>query len=167
MKSCLLALFALVAFSVPVLAQNVSDEIDRFTGQREITYSTSTKPRLGVPHLFILSQSGGSKAPVHAIRFMISPVPGRHAIQSAQFIGCRTIDWLIDGQPAQFGTVVHDLHRADLTLIEMVVQAVTPEQLAKIGRASSVEYRICGTEGTFSPEDIAAAGVVAAKLQAP
>lgn len=152
-----------MALMLPVsaMAQNVSDKVDRFTGNRDISYvkdvGGNTKFGVPIPGFFV---SRGEKD-VSGIRFMISPELGRYASQSAQFIGCRNVDWLIDGKPVKFGAVVHDMRRYDQLLVEFVVQSATIEQIAQIGAASQVEFRICGKEGSLDSQDIAAARQVA------
>lgn len=144
--------------------QTLTDEIDRFTGQRKIGYTSKEKMQFGVPHVSLFGQQGG-KVNVNGVKFMISPELGRYAIQSSmKYIGCRNIDWLLDGKPFELGVVVHNFQRFDSVLVEFVTQAATTEQLASIGNAQSVEFRICGTEGRFSATDIAAARELASRL---
>jgi len=161
MKLTSLAL-ALVISST-AYAQTVTDEVDRFTGQRKIEYTNrQDKPAFGKPIPGFFIYQGGS-TPNSGGRFMISPVPGRYAVQSPQFVGCRSVDWLVDGAPTKLGMVVHDLKRFDRVLVEFLTQEASIEQLATIGSARHVEFRICGKEGELSREDIDAAREIAAR----
>lgn len=152
-----------LALMLPAVAfgQSVSDKIDRFTGKREISYlkSVGSDVKFGVPIPGFFVTKGEKE--ISGIRFMISPEPGRYAAQSAQFIGCKNVDWLIDGRPVRLGLVVHDLRRFDRLLVEFVVQEASVEQIGEIGAAREVEFRICGKEGRLDNQDIAAAREVA------
>ena len=151
-----LAFSICMAIGATASAQNVTDQLDRFTGQRKIEYTHQAQGASfgkAIPSFFIHQ---GGDTPISAVRFMISPEPGRYAIQSAQFVGCRTIDWLVDDKPLKLGMVVHDLKRFDRLLVEFLTQEASLDQLAAIGNAQRVEYRICGKEGSLDPVDIAA-----------
>jgi hypothetical protein len=154
------AFFLLALFATSNAVAQVSDEIDRFTGKRNISYTSSAEPKLGVPVISILAQQGG----INAVRFMIAPTPGRYAIQSLQYIGCKQVDWLIDGEPLALGMVVHSSSRYGSMLLETITQEASAAQLAAIGSARQAEFRICQTEGVLSSEDVAAAKTIAGKL---
>lgn len=160
---------ALLLFAAGAQAQAVTEEYDRFTGQRVISYSPPPPGRaqFGVPTVRFMAKIGGT-TPINAILFSSSPPLGRYAMQQMQYIGCRKVDWVIDGVPSSFGLVVHDFKRYDRIIMEFVNQAVTAADFARIGSARSVEYRLCGiTEGSLSPAAIAAAREIALKLGAP
>lgn len=152
-----LGLAACLAVTLSAMAQNVTDEVDRFSGQRKLGYVGQTGG-LGQPTVTMFAHIGG-KVPLNGIRFMVAPPPtGRYASQRLQYTGCNKIEWLVDGKPLELGMVVKDVQRYDRLLVEFVTQEASTEQLETIGRAQTVEYRICGvTEGTFSVTDIAAA----------
>jgi hypothetical protein len=159
-----LVLVSVMLIAIPASAAT-SDQVDKFTGKRQITYVAPSKAEFAKPRLFSIKAVVGD---INAVTFMYTPGLGRYAIQeNMRFIGCQKIDWLIDGQPVQFGMVVHDYFRSDRITSELLIQKVSTEQLASIGKAASVEYRLCGAvEGSLSPEDIAAAKEIAAKLSA-
>jgi hypothetical protein len=164
MKRLVAARLLLLLLWTGTAAAQVNEKIDRFTGERRIDYTSPSKAQLGVPLLTIFARTGGA-TPINGIRFMVSPVPDRYVRQQMQFLGCRKIDWLVDGQPLQLGMVVHDIKHIERALIEFLSQEVTTEQLARLGQGSRVEYRICGSlEGQLSPNDIAAAREIAARL---
>lgn len=146
-------------------AQQVTDEVDRFTGERKLGYTSPGKAQLGVPILSFFATQGG-KTPVNGIKFMIAPDVGRYGVQQGmQYIGCKQVNWLIDGRPTELGPVVHSFNRYDRVLVEFVIQEASTDQLATIGSANEVEYRICGTEGRLSTQDIAAAREIAGRLR--
>lgn len=156
-----LVFLLVVATAMPASAA-VTEETDKFTGEHRITYVSDAKIEFARPRLSIRAGK------INAVTFMYAPALGRYAIQeNMKFVGCRNIDWLIDGKPAQFGLVVHNYMRSDRITTELLSQEVSTAQLAAIGGASRVEYRLCGTvEGSLSSSDIAAAKEIAAKLSA-
>lgn len=158
----------LFLFSACAQAQSVTEEYDRFTGQRILSFSpaASRGPAFGVPTVRFMAKVGGT-TPINAILFASSPPLGRYASQQMQYIGCRNIDWVIDGVPAHFGVVVHNFKRYESVVMEFVNQAVTAADFARIGAAKVVEYRLCGiTEGTLSIAHLDAAQEIATKLGA-
>jgi hypothetical protein len=162
MKRLTLVLAVLIA--LPASA-TISDQVDRFTGKRQITYIAPSKAEFAKPKLFSIKATVGD---INAVTFMYTPGLGRYAIQEGvRFIGCQKIDWLVDGQPVNLGMVVHDHFRSGRIISELLIQKVSTEQLAAIGEATAVEYRLCGAvEGALSPQDISAAKEIAAKLSA-
>lgn len=159
-----LALVLAVLIALPASAK-MSDQVDKFTGKRQITYIATGKAEFAKPRLFSIKATVGD---ISAVTFMYTPGLGRYAVQeNMRFIGCQKIDWLIDGKPVQFGMVVHNYVRSDRITSELLIQEVSAQQLEAIGEADTVEYRLCGAvEGALSPEDISAAKEIAAKLSA-
>jgi hypothetical protein len=157
----LVLLVAVATATMPASAA-VTEETDKFTGEHRITYVSDAKLEFAKPRISIRSGN------INAVTFMYAPPLSRYAIQeNMRFIGCRNIDWLIDGKPTQFGMVVHNHVRSERITTELLSQEVTVSQLTEIGNAVTVEYRLCGAvEGALSPEDIAAAKEIAAKLSA-
>lgn len=140
----------------------VTEEYDRFAGKARLAYTSASPARLDTPLFSLRATPGG----VNAVSFMYAPGVGRYTYQKPlRFVGCRGIDWLVDGQPLALGMVVHDIKRSDRMLIEFLNQEVSTAQLAALGGASRVEYRLCGSvEGVLTAQDIAAAKEIAARL---
>lgn len=161
-----LGVVAIALASQPVFAQNVTQEADRFTGQTKLDYTNAGKAVLGVAKVSIFAKVGG-KTPITGVRFMIAPRPtGRYGRQDMPYVGCRKIEWLVDGKPMDLGMVVYDYIRVDPGRIDVLTQEVSDDALAEIGAASTVEYRLCGvTQGQFDATDIAAARQIAARIK--
>jgi hypothetical protein len=147
------------------MAQSVTQEFDRFSGQTKITYVNHGKVALGKPVVSIFSNVGG-ETPISGVRFMVAPTLDR-GYQPMPYVGCDRVEWLIDGKPMKFGPVLYDFKHVRTARIDFISQAIEPSGLAAMGNASTVEYRICGvTQGTFDAGDIAGAREVAARTAA-
>ncbi len=160
-----LAALILALVSQPVFAQNITQEVDRFSGQTKLDYTNPRKAVLGVAIVTIFARVGG-KTPINGVRFTIAlPPKGRYGRQDMPYVGCRKIEWLVDGNPLELGMVDYNYVPIDHGRVDVLTQEVSKEALAKIGAASIVEYRLCGvTQGQLDATDISAAGQIAAKI---
>lgn len=160
----LLTAAAFAVFAVPAAAQHVTDNVDRFTGEREIAYTASGSPPPGQPIVTIRTFVSQGETKVLA-SFTIFPKLNEYARQEFAYLRCHSVNWLVDGKPLAAGVVVYDFERYRRILMEKISQEIPVPALQAIGAARSVEFRICNDEFRLTPEDIAAAKIIAQKLQ--
>ena len=158
-----LSLWAL-ACVMPAVAQNVSDNFDRGRGERTISYTADGSRDMSRPVVtFNANFVGGDSSSVVTLAFVSAgdgvSVPG------ARFAACHDIAWNVDGQPLAASAASHRASVIDGELIELVEQDVTTQWVDAISNARSVRYRVCRDEYTLTAGDIAAFGMVAAKLR--
>lgn len=145
-------------------AQNVTDEVDRFTGKRVIAYTNSSKTQLEQPTVSIKAISAAGKT-MELFSFLIAARPvSRYSPAPSWLAGCRTVDWLVDGSPVQMGMVVSSPIFTGYGRIDNLIQEIPTEMLATLGNATVVEYRLCGHEFRLAAEDVQAARIIAGKL---
>lgn len=147
-------------------AQNVTDKIDRFTGEREIAYTSSARPT-GLAHpIFTLKGGVGRPDSGFVVQLVFASIHDRRRGSAWRFLRCHTMDWLVDGQPVALGPVVHrgDVMRGGV--MEFITQQIDEADIARIGRAQQVEFRVCGEEFALHPEEIRAFQIVAEKIGA-
>jgi hypothetical protein len=148
-------------------AQNVVDEVDRFTGERKISY-TAENPRpidLRKP-VFTLRGGIDSDGPGFVVQLVFAGNTDRRR-SSWRFLSCNTVNWLVDGQPRQLGPVVHRGEVVRGGTLEFITQQIDVEDIARIGSARAVEYRVCHDEFELTQADIRAFAEVARLLGVP
>ena len=158
-----LSLWAL-ACVMPAVAQNVSDNFDRGRGERTISYTADGSRDMSRPVVtFNANFVGGDSSSVVTLAFVSAgdgvSVPG------ARFAACHDIAWNVDGQPLATSPASHRASVMDGDLIEMLEQEVTAQWVEAISTARDVRYKACRNEYALTAGDIAAFGMVAAKLK--
>lgn len=88
-----------------------------------------------------------------------------------RYLRCQNLNWLVDGRPVELSkpNAVNDVMYGG-RVAEIIVQSLTIEQLAMLGRANSVEFKLCNDEVALRQEDIAAMAEIArlaSGIQAP
>lgn len=161
MKRFVVATFTIVT-ACSVYAQEVTDEVDRFTGVREITYKSSAKIQLGVPYVFASAKTKDAVT-VFNVTFLIGSFRGRNDVTGWKYLRCHRVNWLVDGTPLQTDETMHNGQVARGGVNEIIQQPLTLGQMQKLGSASTVEYRICNDEFQLSADEIAGIGLVAAR----
>lgn len=148
-------ILAILTLGLPgsALAQ-VTDENDRFTGERKIKYESQTKYPLGQPsrHARIIVKGGSATG---AATFIIGNMADRRTGTAWKYLRCNRVDWLINGAPADFGEAIHSGQVVRGGVIEIISVPMSPDQIERIGSAATVEFRICNDEYQLSAEDIA------------
>ena len=153
-----------VSFAVPATAQNVSDSFDRGRGERTISYTADGSRDVSQPvFTYNANFAGGESSSAVTLAF-VSAGDGT-SVPRARFAGCQDIGWNVDGQPLAASAASHRASVIDGELIELVEQDVTTQWVDAISNARSVRYRVCRDEYTLTAGDIAAFGMVAAKLR--
>lgn len=161
MRTFVLCVFSLVS-ACAANAQDVTDELDRFTGVREITYKSSSKIQLGVPYVFA-SAKIKDEVTVFNVTFLVGSFRGRNDVSGWKYLRCHRVNWLVDGVPLEVGETKHDGQVTRGGVNEIIQQPLTLEQMKKLGSASSVEYRICNDEFRLSADEIAGIASVASR----
>ena len=158
-----LLLLALTS-AVPALAQNVSDNFDRGRGERTISYTADGSRDISRPVFTFNAHFAGGESSSAVTRAFVSAGDGT-SVPRARFAGCHDIGWNVDGQPLPASAASHRASAIDGELIELVEQEVSTQWVNAISAAHNVRYRVCRDEYTLTAGDIAAFGMVAAKLK--
>lgn len=154
MKALLCIIISVACASVS--AQEVTDRIDRFTGERQIAY-TAANPRpidLRKP-IFTLKGYIDSDGPGFVVQLVFAGNTDRRRT-SWRFLSCYTMNWLVDGQPTQLGPVIRRGEVIRGGTLEHITQQIDVSDIAKIGASQRVEYRVCNDEFELSQADIRA-----------
>ena len=158
-----LLLWALAA-ALPVVAQTVSDNFDRGKGERTISYTADGSRDMSRPvFTYSANFAGGESSSVVTLAF-VSAGDGS-TVPRARFAGCHDIAWYVEGQPLAASAATHRASAIDGELIELIEQEVTPQWVEAISAAHNVRYRVCRDDYTLTAGDVAAFGMVSAKLK--
>ena len=147
-------------------AQHVTDEIDRFTGDRKIAYTAAGVKHPGQPIVTLKTFTLNGDTLVMANFGIFPPPTGRYGVQRFAYNQCHEVNWLADGKPVAMGQVTYSFQRINTSLVEIISQHIPIEKLREIGSAMLVEYRICNSEFWLTQTDLAAARIIAEKLAA-
>lgn len=148
---------ALVA--APAFAALTAKE-DRFNGS--VTHSHTAKIdgskdkfRMGKDSITLSRMDKGGESS-HTVMIFTATHSNRHG-GGWRYLHVRSVDWLVDGQPMQVSTPekVSNVGRGYVS--EAFIQVLTAEQMAAIGSAASVEFRIGSDEFKLSKADLEAA----------
>lgn len=151
---------------VPCAAQEVTDQVDRFTGVRQVAY-TAPAPKsrdLSQPS-FTVKASLKDGNFVAAFSLMFASIRDPRAGSSWRYLNCHQTNWLADGKPVLSDEAKHTGDVVRGGVLEFIKQEVPLASLKQIGAAQSVEYRVCRDVYTLTPHDIAAVGQVARTLE--
>jgi hypothetical protein len=148
----------------PVCARTVSDDTDRISGERSIAYTADGSTDLARP-VFTFNASFVGEASSSAINLAFVSRSEAGGVPAPRFAACHGVDWLVDGKPLATAPASHRGRVIDGEMIELIGQDVTPAWVATIGSAQTVRYRVCRDEYAFTPGDINAFAVIAAKLK--
>ena len=153
-----------LAIALPVSARTVSDSFDRIGGERTITYTADGSRDSSRPVFTFNASFAGAASSVAISLAFVSASEGSSAMTS-RFAACHSVDWFVDGQSLAAGPASHRGDVVDGEMIELIDQEVTPLWAAAIANAQEVRYRVCRDEYAFTPSDIEAFGMIAAKLK--
>lgn len=153
----------LLLFAGTAGAQKITDEHDRFTGERVVAYTNSAPARLGHPVLTIKVVDGPKGRLSLASIVLAAPPVGRRDVRPS-YVGCKRIDWLVDGVPTNPGVLTDKPIFAGGGRIDNFIQELNADAFAAMAKAQSVEYRVCGHEFAFDTEDMAALRQISAAL---
>ena len=153
-----------LAFAMPAVAQNVSDNFDRGRGERTISYTADGSRDMSRPVFTFNANFAGGESSSSVTLAFVSAGDGS-SMPRARFAGCHGIGWTVDGQPLAASAASHRASAIDGELIELVEQEVDSAWVGAISAAHDVRYRVCRDEYTLTAGDIAAFGTVAAKLR--
>lgn len=145
MKTLGLIAASLCIFSSAAIAQ-IKDSVDRFTGERSLTYSSEERIRTGGrPHI-ILTEAP-SKGGFTALLFFSSS-------RGWRYLNCHRVNWLVDGVPLETGSTEHDGRVGNGgSVIEHVDQFLSKEQVAALGVAQKAELRVCSDEYSLTEKE--------------
>ncbi len=129
-------------------AQEVSDDTDRFTGAREIKYQSP--PAFGGPQVssYINLKGDGGKSFYSIVSVYTSSRAG-----GWQYLRCKTMHWLVDGQPFQMPEPVYQGSVLTGGVLEHFVLNMSQDQMRALAQAATVEFKICNDEFKLSPTD--------------
>lgn len=148
----------------PVCARTVSDDTDRISGERTIAYTADGSTDLAKP-VFTFNASFVGEASSSAINLAFVSRSEAGGVPAPRFAACHGVEWFVDGKPLATAPASHRGRVIDGEMIELIGQNVTPAWVATIGSAQTVRYRVCRDEYAFTPGDINAFAVIAAKLK--
>lgn len=156
------ALLALLVGAADASAQSVTDKVDRFSGDRSVKYQGpdnfgQRQPKVSAAVFTKNRQNDGY------ILLAVSTYSGSK-ISGWRYLECNRVNWLLDGKPFDLGTATHRGDATTTGTIEHLILHATPTQMGEIGRASSVEFRICTDEFSLTSDDIAGIRQVAEKF---
>jgi hypothetical protein len=157
----ILAVASLLAANTAVA--QVKDEYDRFEGSRKLTYESQADIALGKPQASIHAVVKDGVETIF-LRFIVTSASDRRTGSAWKYLRCNDIDWLVDGKPVPLGRVDHSGQVVRGGVIEVLLQAVTREQLLEIGSGDFVEYRICQDEYRLNQFDLTAMRSIYRKL---
>ena len=162
--SHVVVLLLALSAALPAVAQTVSDNFDRGRGERTISYTADGSRDISRP-VFTYNASFAGGESFSAITLAFVSAGDGTTVPRARFAGCHDIAWYVDGQPLAASAASHRASAIDGELIELVEQDVTAQWVEAISAAHNVRYRVCRDEYTLTAGDIAAFGMVSAKLK--
>lgn len=164
------ATFVLAAIiALPVHAA-VTKKEDRFTGATTFSYQSKFNVR---HHEFVLLPASfhasatyePGKPDRYSIMILTSSSIGRRGNGGWRYLGITNIDWLVDGKPIELSQATTQRSVKSGFVMEIFFQDLTKEQVAILGAASAVEFRIGQDEFKLSQADIAALAELAATVR--
>lgn len=150
--------------AMPAQAQAVSDEFDRGSGERRITYTADGSRDTRKPVLTLDAHFVGQDVSMAVnVAFVTAGEGG--AVARPRFSGCHDINWWIDGQPYAAGRASHHGQVIDGDMVEMIGQEVGLDWVDALAAARSVRYRVCRDDYLLTPNDLRGFGALAARLR--
>jgi hypothetical protein len=147
-----------LTIAAPVCAQTVSDNLDRISGERTVSYTADGSRDTSMPVFTFEAILAGHTSSSSVNLAFVSGAGSR-------FAACHGIEWLADGRPVPASPSSYSGKMVDGEMIELIGQNVTVQRASDIGGARDVRYRVCRNEYALTHNDIEAFARIAAKLK--
>jgi len=145
----------LVAITAAVLASSagmaaavtINDSVDRFTGIRKVMWTpVPSKPEefTLTTALYMRKESGLSQLNISLITWA----------DQQQYKSCNHIFWLADGKRVDGMNSEYSATHTNSAVIETFKLNPTSEALGELESATTVEFKVCNTEGVVSHDDL-------------
>jgi hypothetical protein len=158
MKALMLVLA--MSLATAATAQTVKREVDRFTRETELSIELDLNQRpnpYSVSPTKVIATARKNEGPVeYSALIATNSSIGRGGQGGWRYLNVDRIDWLVDGEPANFGKIAAQRQVVGRAVAEYFVQPFTNDDIALLASASTVEFRIGGDEFALSPEQIKA-----------
>lgn len=142
------AVAGLVLLSSPLLAHagKLSDETDRFTGLRSVSWSTiPSEPEAFTFNTYaFVPETNGAWYVVELLTWA----------DTARYRSCNFVNWLVDGRRATGLNAVYEPSYAGSAAVERFTIKGDRKAIETFASAKTVEYSVCGSEGTVRAEDL-------------
>lgn len=142
------AVAGLVLLSSPLLAHagKLSDETDRFTGLRSVSWSTVPSE----PEAFTFNTY--AYIPEKNVAWYV--VELLTWADTARYRSCNFVNWLVDGRRATELNAAYEPSYAGNATVERFTIKGDRTAIEAFASAKTVEYSICGNEGMVHAEDL-------------
>lgn len=136
----------LLSTSLMVHAGKLSDETDRFTGLRSISWSTV--PSEPETYTFNTYAYIPEKRDAWYVVELITWA------DAARYRSCNFVNWLVDGRRATELNAVYEPSYAGSATVERFTIKGDRKAIEAFASAKKVEYSVCGDEGVVKAEDL-------------
>jgi hypothetical protein len=153
-----------LAITVPVRAQNVSEDFDRISGERTVAYTADGSMDTSMP-VFTFEAVLIGDASSSTINLAFVSANEGSGVARPRFSACHGVDWWVDGRPLPSKPTSYQGKVVDGEMIELIGQNATPQWASAVGSAQDVRYRVCRNEYVLTHRDIEAFARIAAKLK--
>lgn len=146
-KTAMLLGSALLAASSLAQGGELTDNVDRFSGDRSIVWRAlpATKDEFSFSSTVVVREGGARRA--YDGNLITYGSRGR-------FANCNQSLWLVDGRRAPNIQTEYKSTRTSDSVIELFYLTDPKEMLPVLAAAKTVEFRICNQEGQISKADL-------------
>lgn len=125
----------------------LKDQVDRFTGERTVKWSTlpSGPEKFSLGTLATFSSSGAEQGYI----LFLTTYSSR-----PQYSGCSRVYWLFDGKPAPDLVNDYEVSAGNDAVIEHFRLNVSRADVQRFASAKRIEFKVCNTESEISQDDL-------------
>jgi hypothetical protein len=127
-------------------AGQLTEKVDRFNGSKQVAWESFSDPGRGYSLNVYAHYADAKDAKPYGYYALLVPPFG-----ASSFSDCHHNQWLVDGKPARNLNGIYESMGSSQTFRLELQRA----DLESIASASSVEFKICTSEGSISASDLA------------
>ncbi len=141
----MIAGMALILLAANASAAGYSEDTDRFTGRKTISWTSAPSYGALAPNLFIHVEDGKAE---NGMVFLSG------SFKTWRYLRCSTTHWLADGARLPVVEQDHNGSTGGDGVIEHISNLFGVAELKKIAAASTVEYKACNDEFRFTQDQL-------------
>jgi hypothetical protein len=125
------------------------DEVDRFTDNRSVSWmAMPSQPKDFSFSVFAFYPKGYTTPYLYRIQLLTRS-------DQWQYLDCHHTDWLVDGKRDPYLEMKYENSMAGSSTLESFSKRVDRANIERLASSKLIEFKVCGTEGRVSEQDMA------------